>query len=1084
MPPPQTMGHSLQNNNMNKPVNPFQASQQQQNMGNNHLQPNLQNNNNMNMNKPVNPFQPQQQNKTPMGMGNNQMGGQTMNDNMQFPGQGQNQMQGQNSMNPNLNMNQNQNLQQGMQAPPQLHFEQQQHQNVMTMNHAQIPMGPTPEQIALERIREQEEIVMKSRGLFEKISDDMMQRGLEFDTAKDNFAQRRKELLFWIKKKEVRDLGNSKKIYKQLFDDSVLLDLRMKELALELQAKVDIIDDTQNEDAHSENLKKLMSRLQKGTENVNRNIETVQRYMETQEKILSVTPGLEPRKIEYKETEGDDTIQFFSQGSSKLGRGSLTKSFKQSLGGHKNAAAAAANGLNNHGGQVNIFENEEMFGARSAKFPRFDRAHEQRKKAQEERLFRVQEISKALFEGRTSDIEEITKRLKKVKKQLTTKQREVDISKHRIVFEDLSDEDPEDGENQDPNNRSPNQSPNKSMNESLAKSQVSYEKIDKFFSQILLDLSSKYHFDEILQSQHQSYDFQSSDIKPKNALINKVSTTRLHEPTIHHTTDFVMNNLLLKARNAKRVETGSAPVIFQETLREDIVKIKKAEAELEQEKLALEAQKKLEEIEAEQTARAKKKAEEEAARQRREMEEAQKKAQQARLAQEQMAQRKAQEEAKKMEQKPPQPQTQGGQGQVQTQLQFQKPTQNQPAPAASLQANNKPAAGPTISTGPVSMNNGATGKATGNTGNPALDDTVVIDDNNNQGAGDEVAPGGNILPADILGNDGGNQDPFIKEMMGNTQMGQGEIEALNRAKQFALSMRQDILRQGLNPDDAVFIVTLKNLPRGWNDETLKQNLTQMKRRFANLKVELKSHVNTGLVKVVGFRDAILLYILNEQNIDGFVIQTEMKAAQKQPGKPMDNQNSQAGFPAMQSRTIRTITNPLPINPNNQMNPQMSQQMNPQQQQQQVGGNRFQTNAFQSPDQTLRPKFGQSTHIGQSPGFGQAGFGQGNPFMQQSPGLGGNRPFGQGGMKFGQTGGGGFGQQPQGMPIQSPGMNQGGGFGGFGGQGGGQQQQQQQQQFMGFQGAVQQNQMQGNGGFGGQPSMGGGSAADFFGASRR
>jgi len=29
-----------------------------------------------------------------------------------------------------------------------------------------------------------------------------------------------------------------------------------------------------------------------------------QRYLENQEKILSVTPGLEPRKVEYKETDG------------------------------------------------------------------------------------------------------------------------------------------------------------------------------------------------------------------------------------------------------------------------------------------------------------------------------------------------------------------------------------------------------------------------------------------------------------------------------------------------------------------------------------------------------------------------------------------------------------------------------------------------------------------------------------------------------------------------------------------------------------------------------------------------------------
>jgi len=271
-------------------------------------------------------------------------------------------------------------------------------------------------------------------------------------------------------------------------------------------------------------------------------------------------------------------------------------------------------------------------------------------------------------------------------------------------------------------------------------------------------------------------------------------------------------------------------------------------------------------------------------------------------------------------------------------------------------------------------------------------------------------------------------------------------------------------------------VTLKNIPKGWNDDVLKQKLLQMQRRFGNLKVEPKNGVNTGLLRVVGFREAVRIYILNDQNIDGFVIETDMKLSQKQQPLGMGDQKSQGGFPAMHSRTIRTITNPIPINANNnQPPPSMNQPMN----QQQIGGNRFQTNTFQSPDQTLRPKFGQSTHIGQSPGFGQTGFGQGNPFMQQSPGLGGNKPFGQGGMKFGQTGGGGFGQQPQGMPAQSPGLNQGGGgFGGFGGQGG------QQQPFVGFQGAVQQNQMQGNGGFGGQPSMGGGSAADFFGASRR
>ncbi|RYE30146.1 MAG: hypothetical protein EOP48_32160, partial [Sphingobacteriales bacterium] len=165
---------------------------------------------------------------------------------------------------------------------------------------------------------------------------------------------------------------------------------------------------------------------------------------------------------------------------------------------------------------------------------------------------------------------------------------------------------------------------------------------------------------------------------------------------------------------------------------------------------------------------------------------------------------------------------------------------------------------------------------------------------------------------------------------------------------------------------------MTNVPRDWNDDKLKQRLFQMQRKVENSKIELKNGINSALLRVVGFREAIRVYILNEQNIDGYMVHTDIKVSQKQqhPGKP-SNPSQSGGFPGMQNRTIRTITNPLPAG-NNQPAPSMNSSMNPNtNQQQQMGGNRFQTNAqsFQSPDQTLKPRFGQSSHIGQSPGFG-------------------------------------------------------------------------------------------------------------------
>ncbi len=74
---------------------------------------------------------------------------------------------------------------------------------------------------------------------------------MAFDEAKDLFPQRRKELLHWLKRQKVRDFGNLKRIYKQFFDDSSALDLELILLGQELDAKVNIIRDTKEEDAHS-----------------------------------------------------------------------------------------------------------------------------------------------------------------------------------------------------------------------------------------------------------------------------------------------------------------------------------------------------------------------------------------------------------------------------------------------------------------------------------------------------------------------------------------------------------------------------------------------------------------------------------------------------------------------------------------------------------------------------------------------------------------------------------------------------------------------------------------------------------------
>ncbi len=60
--------------------------------------------------------------------------------------------------------------QQQPQGNGELHFQQQQPNMMMMNNQGQMYVGPTPEQIAAEKIREQEEIVKKNKGLFEGIS--------------------------------------------------------------------------------------------------------------------------------------------------------------------------------------------------------------------------------------------------------------------------------------------------------------------------------------------------------------------------------------------------------------------------------------------------------------------------------------------------------------------------------------------------------------------------------------------------------------------------------------------------------------------------------------------------------------------------------------------------------------------------------------------------------------------------------------------------------------------------------------------------------------------------------------------------
>jgi len=57
----------------------------------------------------------------------------------------------------------------------ELHFQQLQQQQPNMMNQVQVYVGPTAEQIAAERIREQEEIVKKNKRLFEGLSIHMRQ---------------------------------------------------------------------------------------------------------------------------------------------------------------------------------------------------------------------------------------------------------------------------------------------------------------------------------------------------------------------------------------------------------------------------------------------------------------------------------------------------------------------------------------------------------------------------------------------------------------------------------------------------------------------------------------------------------------------------------------------------------------------------------------------------------------------------------------------------------------------------------------------------------------------------------------------
>ncbi len=47
-----------------------------------------------------------------------------------------------------------------------------------------------------------------------------------------------------------------------------------------------------------------MTEAKKRNAKVDSHIGIGQKYLENQEKILGVTPGLEPRKIEYRETDG------------------------------------------------------------------------------------------------------------------------------------------------------------------------------------------------------------------------------------------------------------------------------------------------------------------------------------------------------------------------------------------------------------------------------------------------------------------------------------------------------------------------------------------------------------------------------------------------------------------------------------------------------------------------------------------------------------------------------------------------------------------------------------------------------------
>ena len=645
--------------------------------------------------------------------------------------------------------------------------------------------------------------------------------------------------------------------------------------------------------------------------------------------------------------------------------------------------------------------------------------YEEKKRYLEEKYQRLQEISLYLLNEKFDIINNMKKRVKRVRKS-RCQGKKPDPNKGVVFPESPSDSSDEEDEYRrifEELDRQSAATRNRSSPEtSFRGSKLSQmEKMEKFFNEFLVDLSSKAHFNNLAANYEYTIYSKEEELDTTKSFANfKVS-----EPQFANTINQSLNSLLKVALEKKRKEVDR---FISEEKRQE-----KEKARREQEALELEERRK-----AEQKQRI---AEEEVRIARKEIEEFE------------MKKKREEEVIKQAEEQRVQRLEAQRQQQLQLQLQQQKQLQLQQQKEQTQPLKNQEV-------------------PSDNTQNQGLDDTVIAEGTEEERQ--QPSSTNNIL------NEVTDDEAFVRSVMGNVNLSQAEAQAIGRMKNTINLIKNEILARGLAPETTVFIVTVSNIPPTWNTDIAKQKFTQIDRKFDNLKVQMMNNVSTALMRITGFQNTIRTLVLRDQNIEGSTLRVDYKFSEnqnrgqtEQTGQgvqqmgqnnimqnPTQNQITTGGTGGgqMSLRAIRNIVAPKTIS------------------QAQPGQNMFQTSqtnqmtttnqSYPSPDQSLKPKFGQASHI-QSPSFGQtSGFGQGmqrgmngmgvmsgvsnahsSPNLQRQPfgfQAGPQPSYGQnmnmmGGMGQGQ------GQGFQGNNMQ--GMSSGS-FGGFGGS---------NSSFMGFQG---------------------------------